>query len=100
MDGSIRLPGEERKVLLAVYRSVTHARHVGRMCCCCWPMVCRTGMCVPFLRVMTSSPIACGVFARVGFARPGIGWPAAPADANWLPTVEHWLKSATPQDFG
>lgn len=102
MDGSIRLTGEERKVLLAVYRSgdARPARRAHVL------LLLADGLSYRDVRVFlyASNDLIANCVRR--FRKGGIyealesDGPTTPADANWLPTVEQWLKSATPQDFG
>jgi len=101
MDGSIHLTRKERKVLLEVYRSgdarLARRAHV--------LLLLDDGLSYRDVRTLlyASNDLIANCVRR--FREGGINealesdGPATPT-VDWLPTVEHWLRNATPQDFG
>jgi putative transposase len=101
MDGSIRLAAAERKVLLSVYRSgdarIARRAHI--------LLLLDDGFSYRQVRAIlfASNDLVADCVRR--FRHGGIyetleGEPAPRPDQDWLPIVENWLRTATPQDFG
>ena len=102
MDGSIQLTREERKVLLQVYRSgdsrLARRAHV--------LLLLDDGLSYRDVHVVlyASNDLIANCVRR--FRKGGIyealesDGPTTPADADWLPAVEHWLRTTPPQNFG
>jgi transposase len=101
MDGSIQLAAEERKVLLRVYRSgdarMARRAHV--------LLLLDDGFSYRQVRAVlfASNDLLADCVRR--FREGGIyetleGEATPRPDQDWLPTIEDWLRTATPQDFG
>jgi transposase len=101
MDGSIQLAAEERKVLLRVYRS-GYARMARRAHVL---LLLDDGFSYRQVRAVlfASNDLLADCVRR--FREGGIyetleGEATPRPDQDWLPTIEDWLRTATPQDFG
>lgn len=103
MDGSIRLTEEQRKVLLAIYRSgdgrVARRAHV--------LLLLDDGLSYRAVRAFlyASHDLIAGCIRRfcqggIAEALEGSEASAAPPEDAWLPAMKDWLQQATPQDFG
>ena len=101
MEGSIQLAAEERKVLLRVYRSgdarMARRAHVLLLLAdgFSYRQVCAV--------LFASNDLLADCVRR--FRQGGIyealeGAAAPRPDQDWLPTIEDWLRHATPPDFG
>jgi transposase len=103
MDGSIELTGDERKALLEAYRAgdarVARRAHV--------LLLLHDGLSYREVRAVRSASndlVADWVrrFRKGGIceALESAAAPRTLSDGAWLPTIDDWLRNATPQDFG
>src|SRR5947208_11463751 len=103
MDGSIELSAEQRKVLLSVYRCGKDVRVARRAHIV---LLIAEGWSYREVRAITFASFDLIRDCILSFQHGGStavlreDQDQAPAIPRWLLTVQHWLQTRTPQDFG